>query len=244
MGNTIIDRLLLFIEEYIGKRFIAGSKGIIAMTEEIAQYELKRAGKYLPYIVVPNGIDVRETLIVEDKRGNEINIAFIASNFYPWHGLDLIVEEIEKNKLIFILHLIGNVPADITKKIKASGYLNSTIRIHGHLNRTTIVNILSKCDIGINALAINREGMSEACTLKVREYLASGLPVYSRFKDSGLPQDFPFYKIGAIDIKQILKYAMNMKRISREEVRNKAIPYIDKTSLIKNLFEFISRQIK
>jgi glycosyltransferase involved in cell wall biosynthesis len=240
LGNSMINKLLLFIENYFGKRFLACSNGIVAMTEDIARYELLRANKNLPYIVMPNGIDISTISLVADDRKNELNIVFVANYFYMWHGLDLLIEEIKKSNLKFNLHLIGNVPEVILNIINSSVSLKTRIIIHGYLNRSMIVCVLSKCDIGIDSLAINRKGMSEACSLKAREYLASGLPVYSGFKDSGFPADFPFYKIGKIDIEQILEYAMNMKKINREEVRAKAIPYINKTSLINNLYSFLA----
>ena len=78
--------------------------------------------------------------------------------------------------------------------------------------------------------------MQEACTLKVREYLSLGLAVYTGHKDV-FPEDFPYYKNSSVDISQIINFAMIMKKITREEIRNSAIPFLSKTNLLSNLYQ-------
>ena len=240
LGNSIFNKFLQSIESYYGHRFIAGAKGLVAMTQEIAIYEIKRSGKEIPYIVIPNGVDLNSISLVDDKRTSELNIAFIAGSFLPWHGLDLLLQAIEKSDLKFTLHLIGNIPLEIREQILTTDILNSRINVCGYLNRKERISILSKCNIGIDSLALNRKGMSEACALKVREYLASGIPVYSGFKDAGLPASFPFYKIGEVDINSIANYARSLKKVSRQEVRDRSKEYIDKVILTKRLYEFLN----
>ena len=76
--------------------------------------------------------------------------------------------------------------------------------------------------------------MKEACPLKVREYLALGLPVYGNYKESFAP-DFPYYRQGDATIESILNFVSEMSEINRHQIREESIPSIDKTVLLKKL---------
>ena len=65
--------------------------------------------------------------------------------------------------------------------------------MHGRLPQDAIFVLSAGVDAGDRFSRLIDRDMEEACTLKVREYLASGLPVVSGHRDSGLPADFPFY---------------------------------------------------
>ena len=54
------DKKRALNEKKFGGKCISMAKGIIGVTEEIALYELKRAGKKLPVYVLPNGINVKK----------------------------------------------------------------------------------------------------------------------------------------------------------------------------------------
>jgi hypothetical protein len=49
--------------------------------------------------------------------------------------------------------------------------------------------LIAGCTAGIGTLALHRKGMDEACPLKVREYLAYGLPVILGCADADIPKD-------------------------------------------------------
>ena len=51
------------------------------------------------------------------------------------------------------------------------------IRWHGRLPREAALRLLDRADVGLGTLALHRKGMAEASALKMREYLAVGLPV-------------------------------------------------------------------
>ena len=84
-----------------------------------------------------------------------------------------------------------------------------------------------------------RANVKEGSTLKVREMLGMGLPVYSGHIDTALPKNFPFYLKGTIKIEEILKFARDTARFSRNEIRNRSLPYIDKRIYARKLSEFL-----
>ncbi len=88
------------------------------------------------------------------------------------------------------------------------------IILHGKLSQNELAAVASSCDIGLASFGFSRIGMEEGCTLKVREYLAEGIPVYSGHRDAGLPVDFPYYKIGPANMDTIINHALKMRRYS------------------------------
>ena len=83
--------------------------------------------------------------------------------------------------------------------------------------------------------------MQQACTLKVREYLSLGLAVYTGHQDI-FPNDFKYYRNGNIDINTIIDYAILMKNVTRQEIKNSAVSYLSKTDLLSNLYHHLETE--
>jgi hypothetical protein len=220
------------LEQYYGPKVLRSTLGVIGLTQEIVDYELARIKSDKPSFCYSNGINLDDYEIAEDKRTDKIKLLFIASLDAAWHGVDLLLDKMAKSAHQYELHMVGpflkdKYPEDIRFKF------------HGNQDSNFIRKLAAECDIGLSSFALFRKGMREACTLKVREYLAQGLPVYSGHIDSGLPVDFQFYKSGPLDSEKILSYAETCKNISRNTVREMAAPYIDKLELMKKLVDWI-----
>ena len=79
--------------------------------------------------------------------------------------------------------------------------------------------------------------MREACTLKVREYLRAGLPVYAAHDDvAGLP----WFKKGPATLAAALDYADEVRAVDRATVAEDARPFIDKARLLEQLYGELS----
>jgi hypothetical protein len=85
--------------------------------------------------------------------------------------------------------------------------------------------------------------MTQACTLKVREYLALGLPVYLGH-DETIPKTFNFVKKGPANIDEIIEYAYSMKNAKRQDVIDTAKLFIDKKILVKNFYNWILSEFR
>jgi glycosyltransferase involved in cell wall biosynthesis len=68
--------------------------------------------------------------------------------------------------------------------------VNTTL--HGELPPEQYRDVLARADVGVGTLALYREGIQEACSLKVREYLAFGLPVVLANTDTDFPSGAEF----------------------------------------------------
>jgi glycosyltransferase involved in cell wall biosynthesis len=224
-----------FLETLIGPFSFHFVHGLISVTKEIGEKEKKRSLVFRPMkkLLYPNGILYnQEIMYVEDKRkGITPELLFIASSFAPWHGLDLLLSSVKKSKSDFVLHLVGNVPAEYSEEVK-----DKRIVQHGLVNPSQIRDLTTTAWVGLSSFAHFRLNMKQASTLKVREYLAYGLPVYATYEES-FPVDFPYFKNGVCNIENIISFANLMRHESREKVSVYSRPFIDKGILLKKLFE-------
>jgi hypothetical protein len=227
--------LKLRIEKFFGRLSIKEAFGVIGVTDEIANIEQNRAGvESRNYLIYPNGILFQdEKYNSNDTRLMNIPVLlFVAANFAPWHGLDLLLAELENSDESFILHLVGKVPNNFINQIK----MDRRIIHHGSLSSLEIKSISAESWIGLSSFAYFRLNLNQGSTLKVREYLSNGLPVYASYSES-FPDDFPFYKKGKCNIKIIIEFAKSMRKFSRLEVINASKPFIDKTFLLSKLYQ-------
>ena len=138
----------------------------------------------------------------------------------------------------FQLHLVGFLTDDQLEQVDE---LNTSagrevIVVHGKLFGTELDALLSKADVGLASFGLFRIGLHEGCTLKVREYLASGLPVYSNHVDSSLPSDFKYYKKDdAFNLGSLLNFAKQMRSVSRADVRAASMSLISKDQALNKL---------
>jgi len=222
------------LERIIGASVLNNAWGLVGVTEEIVQFEkgrlaLKQRDKQS--FVYPNAILCQSTQ-PPDLRGQKPEFLFVASKFHPWQGLDLLLEAIRGTAHEFILHLVGEVPTELGQRCQQ----DSRTIVHGPLGSADIARISAKCWIGISCLALHRKNMVEACPLKVREYLDSGLPVYAAHSDSALPKDFPYFVKGRVDVSAMFSFASRMREVSKADVQIAAKPYISKLALLRKLY--------
>lgn len=235
------------LESIAGKFVIRRNRGLLAVTNEILEYQKERSGVCFAGAVYPNGIDVELVPVLADKRQSGVfNMAFICTFFSGWHGLENLFESV----LSFAgnnpgselkVHLIGELSKEQVAIIGRSDVLSSVFVIHGLLSSRQYRAVMESCDIGVGSLALEKKGLYEASTLKVREMLAMGLPVVSGHDDSSLPVGFPFYRVykgGDINIKETISLFGN-STFSREEVRDRSVQYISKANQMSKVVEYL-----
>lgn len=229
-SGGLIGKLRAGAEAILGRLSIRRAAGVIGVTPELSAYECARAGQPEKYThTYPNGV-IYNGRTMADRRGEIPALLFVASHFYEWHGLDLLLNTLERSQAEFRLHIVGVVfDADLRRCQK-----NPCIILHGTLGAEEISSLAELCWVGLTSFALDRKDMQQACTLKVREYLMLGLPVYSGHQDV-FDADFPFYRQGLVDIAAILEYAQTVRVASRAEVSQQAEPFIAKASLLASL---------
>jgi len=231
-GRGRLGPLLAVLESASGARALRRAAGAIVMTPEIGRYEQGRVRQPLPTFVYPNGLRTASARRFADRRDAGLpELLFVASEFVPWHGLDLVVAAAGRSSAAFRVHLVGKLSDAQLESVQG----DSRFVVHGVLDQGGIAAVADACTVGLGSFALERKDMRQACTLKVREYLAGGLPVYAGHEDV-FPAEFPYFKHGNADFSSILRYAHEMAGKTRDEVTRSSVPYIDKARLLAKLY--------
>lgn len=206
--------------------------GIVAVTPEIAQYESRRGLKRrAPVHIYPNGIATTEGQMKEDARAGVVPVLlFVAAHFSPWHGLDRFLASAGASSEKFLVHIVGNVGEGDVHRVEC----DDRFVFHGPSSRDKISTLAQQSWVGLSSFAMDRIGLSQACTLKVREYLSQGLPVYAGYEEV-FDGGFSYVESGPCEIDQILNFAKRAKDWSRAEVVEASRPHIDKRYLLQVL---------
>ncbi|GAA4311473.1 glycosyltransferase family protein [Compostibacter hankyongensis] len=157
-------------------------KGIVGVTDEITKYYTTLYNK--PGITVGNGYDLGQVSAHGIHKGegkrSPSQLIFVSSPGMIWHGIDKLFELSEYLEDVNF-HLVGPY-----YEKQRPNFIQ-----HGYLSKNELFELYSKMDIGVGTLAFHRNNLTQASPLKVREYLAFGLPVILAYKDVDLSgQDF------------------------------------------------------
>lgn len=239
-SNKYSGKAKAILEKWMGKNILKRSIGIVAVTNEILSYQRQReASTFIkPCFVYPNGVWLNDEPLT-DQRSELPELLFVASYFSPWHGLDLFIDAVKASNRNFVVHIVGALSSEDWSQCK----LDDRFVLHGVLKADQLRKLMSRSWCGLSSFAIQRKGMTEACSLKVREYLSAGLAVYASHKDAGFPDAFNFFKIGPVEIDEILRYAQSVRSYSRKHVYDEAKPFISKTSLLNRFYKELEHQL-
>lgn len=206
-----------------------------------------------PAINVVNGINVRA---VPKKQFNgkeeEINILLLASMCY-WQGYDRVIEGMKayQGKDIVKIHFVGNDgdgSLKIWKKLVDEYGLSENIEFHGPLYGNELDEMFNLSDIGIASMGLyRRENLVKGATLKVREYMARGLPFVYTGEDISINENLPYVlevenndtPLNLEEIVEFVKKLRTMENVS-ERMRNYAEENMSWVIEFKKIFQAIN----
>lgn len=158
------------------------ASGLVFVTHELANSpHFTQYGR--PCTVVSNGIALEDYRTLPPPQNGEPRLVFLGSAGQPWHGLDKVIRMAQYFPK-WRFDVIGIGVEEIPKPLP-------NVSVHGPLERQGYEIILAQSDVALGTLALHRKGVNEACPLKVREYLAFGLPVIIGYKDTDFPNGAP-----------------------------------------------------
>lgn len=226
-----IGRARAAAEAVVGRRTVRAADVLLAVTSEIAEYELARVSPLpIPTLIYPNGgMEIPNPVI--DRRGEVPELLFVASHFSPWQGLDLLLESLGRYDQNIVLHLVGTMIDSDARRAES----DSRIVVHGTADQEVIRRIAEPCWAGISSLATERQGLRVACPLKVREYFSMGLPAVGAHLEE-LPPDFPFYARTTPDIGSIAEKAREWRSISRSDISSYATSVVSKKRILQETY--------
>ena len=224
------------------------ANGAVGVTREIVEDFAGLSRKEIPNLVLPNGIDLAGAPKAGDARGSEgVEALFIASRFYPWQGLDLLVRGAEEftGATPLTIHLVGKLTREQRSVLSTLPTGRVRFVAHGTLSEDRRLALAARCDLAVGSLALWRKDLEEASTLKVREYLAMGLPVYATHRDVALPPDFKhFFRDASVDLGRMVGLGLASKQRSRQEVRADAAEFIDSARVLERFLDDFERGVR
>jgi hypothetical protein len=175
-------------EKYYAKKIFQYAHSGIAVTNEIANYEMGRCNSY-QVSVITNGIETEVCQLrnLHPFNGNELNMFMLLGAGSAWHGIDRIINSLEnyKGDKKITLDFIGNL-SEFDLKLISKSRIKNQIRIINSVNEIDMNNLLNKYHIGLGSLSIYKIGLEEATPLKTREYMARGFPIVIGYTDTDM----------------------------------------------------------
>lgn len=256
--NTIESTEFILIHNYLSflfDLFFGGiirrrSEGIVGVTDEITQYEINKTGDPLkPHITIGNGIDVQSMPVRNPGyfTGKELNLLCVSS-VSPWHGLDRLIRGLSEysSDTRVRFHIVGvGVELQNLKNLAKDHSVENLVIYHGFLSGAVLDEIFDQCHLAIGSLGIHRKGLKTTSEIKIREYIARGIPFICSSSDPDIPEDFPYFmKVpaddSAIDIEKIVDFTEKIYSdpLHHRKMREYAIETLDWSVKMKRLKNF------
>ena len=194
------------------------SAGIVCVASELSELFLSY---HKPSCVIGNAIDISDYPIYRAPNNIHPQIVFIASNASPWHGTEKLIT-IAQAYPDWGIHLIGDTGLEDKNN-------PPNIYCHGKLKHQDYTKIMQTADVAIAGIAAYTKNANEASALKVREYLAYGIPVILGHIDTDFSDKKPFIlnlpnTIDNVDANLgiIENFVLNWmgKRVSRDDIKH------------------------
>lgn len=211
------------------------------VTNEIHLYAKRISRVSKPYFIARNGVNISEAdphksraLIRQELGVGESKTVLIMAGFSsPWHGMDRAVKMLSMLESDAELWLVGSPNRQTTDYVnglaEGEGVLDS-VRVFPWMNKQDVANMIGAADVGIGALAIDIKDMKEAQALKIRLYLAIGIPVLINHVDLGVDSSLPYVcYVPSNNPKELAKgmdQLIEEKGRYKEEARNYAIKHL------------------
>ncbi|MCF0185117.1 MAG: glycosyltransferase, partial [Bacteroidaceae bacterium] len=154
----------------------------------------------IPARQIPNGSEISKIpLRVPSEDTSKLNI-LCSATYYLYQGADRLIEglaEYEKTRgegdIPVKLHLMGEGPeVDKYKSLVAEHGLVDKVIFYGNLSGEDYNAVFDHCQMAAGAVACHRTGITLASALKIKDYLARGIPFFYGYEEIGLPEDYPY----------------------------------------------------
>ena len=201
---------------FFGKKKILNHiDAIVAVSPDILEHY-----KHLeiPSCVVSNGIDFQKFKTFSTKPKGKVNMVFVGSGNMAWHGVGKVLE---LAKLLHQFHfkIVGYYKEDFpTLSLE-------NVTFFGWVEKKELEKIYASSHFGIGSFGNYLVGKKIDSTLKVREYLAYGLPVILGhidvdFHDSKFVKKVTDETNGFLDVEMIVGFIEDYKShiVSHKEI--------------------------
>ena len=254
--DPLKNLLALWREKRWGKLCLGQARGGIAVTDEISEYESKRCAprRYHCY-TVSNGIDTAlfrpPPAVVFD--GRELRMVMASTSGHEWHGVDRLLRGLQdyRGPASVRLHLVGNFTS-CARQLVRRGRLEDQVIFHPPMSGSQLAPLLAQAHLGIGSLGMHRIPLRQGAVLKVKEYLALGLPFVIAHEEVDLvnrPEFAPFFYQAPADespicIQKLLSFAEAVHSIAgyRQKIRDFACRTADVRVKMAQLLDILQAE--
>lgn len=220
--NSFLDKYMIWSEKYFFKKVIKNSKAIISVTEDILRDELSRSKLHKPSLVLANGVNVESIKLrtVPALTNRTINMCIsIGSSNNLVFGLERLARSFRnyKGNYSFNVYIAGIMKTEQLAKLNELADKEAFF-YKGMLNAQELHVMYSECHVAFAALAMYELGAEYSSSLKVKEYLASGIPFFLAYTEPVLNN------IKDIDA-YFLRYENNSELLNIDKLTDFVISY-------------------
>ena len=231
--------------DQIQKIFIPTLKNYIEKIVYIGNKTEKIFG--IKSIRMTNGCSVEEFQLKKECEEEKIlRIIGIASMFYH-QGFERLIKGVAQykngnNKAKVEVYLVGEGEAlnDYKNLAMKLGVMEYIKFFHWKTGKE-LDKLFDQCHIGCASLGLYKVGITEASTLKAKEYLSRGIPFICAYQEIGIPEDCPYVVRVAsddspIDISYIINtFIDNKDKYKAENIRKFAMEKFSWENIMKNV---------
>jgi hypothetical protein len=236
-----------FNEKYYGEQINKFIKASICVTGEIAKYQKQKGSRNS--FVITNGISTKNFELKSNLSfGSELNLLFLkgTSGYSPWNGFERLVESIDYyyskathpikiNLLVYGHHVEGELPS------------RAFVYEGGFVSGKELDDVFNKVQIGVSGIQVYIKNFREGTSLKVREYIARGLPFIYAYTDPDLNDEAKEFSLqfpnddSLIDMEQVIEFAKRTLSdpLLPQKMRKYAEEHLDYEVKMKKLYQIL-----
>jgi len=181
--NDLFAKYSLNCEQRYASKMMNCASLVIGVSNEIANYYKNNEPSY----TLSNGYEISsvDSHIRKLDEQELIKFVLVTGSSHYWIGVDRIINSFKNytGNANIQLHLVGNISINLLKD------LPNNIVHHGSKDKSELDQIIPDMHVGIGNFGFHRMNIKETNALKVREYLARGLPVVIGYNDTDLSYD-------------------------------------------------------
>jgi glycosyltransferase involved in cell wall biosynthesis len=164
-------------------------RGFVAVTSELAE---RFSGYGRPTAIIGNSAELAALLPLPVAAPAErTRLVFVGNTGTPWHGLER-VGDLAGIFPEFEFVIVG-CTVDDYRRCRGMHTAPHNLQFFGMMTQGDYLPLLSGATAAIGTLGLFKKHMDEACPLKVREYLALGLPVIGAYRDTDIPPEADYF---------------------------------------------------
>lgn len=217
----------------------------------------EQAEKYLdrPFLNIDNGIDVSLIPPRREKKSDDGKIHMLAvASMCRWHGYERIIKGLAEWKSEkasqYVIDLVGDEGDGSLaqwKRLADELRLSQQVIFHGRLTGEPLTEMYNMATIGLCSLALYKIGFQTGSVLKLREYMARGLPFVYAHEDPHISEDMVWCmktqnNDSPIDMNEVDAFVYRLKSI--ESISDNMREYAKVNMTWEGQFEKIFMKLK